>query len=92
MAEKAAFRGQGEAFVEELRTRFGCKDVLLPGRVEGRIYLAEEGFTEAKGSGASSAWMVYFVQEGECFWASVPFSLPEEELAGLLKMERIGLK
>lgn len=85
---------EAQAFIEDL-TSFGDKEIYtLKRQRENTIFVSDRSFNDAKAlmDDINTAWTVSWVQDGECFGGSVPYSIPEEDIAKYLEMEKVVIE
>lgn len=83
-----------QAYIADSTSRLKFKIVSLPEQAEGMTISAIKSFSEGKKEYASGelsdpTWSVQWVQEGACFGGSIPWTIPEADIAKYLEMEKV---
>jgi hypothetical protein len=83
------------AYIQNIISRLNCKEVELAGQEKGTKYLAHMDFSEAKAAKDETkdpAWGLFWVQDGGCFEGSMPWTVPETDIAKYLEMEKVTIQ
>lgn len=81
-----------QAYVQDITGRLNCKICTLDGQVSGTTFMSEKSFTDAKAEKKETenpTWGLFWVYDGACFEGSIPWSIPETDIAKYLEMEKV---
>ena len=84
-----------QSFIKGMTENYNYGIVNIAGQDDGTTYMAKKSYNEAKLSENltdNPTWYLFWVQDGECFSGKIPYSIPEEDIAKYLEMEKVTVQ
>jgi hypothetical protein len=67
----------------------GNNEITLEGDGKSIKFYAEKDFESEKAEKENPAWVVQWVQDGECFGGNIPYNIAKDDIPKYFKMEKV---